>query len=435
MPSRINARYTRSEPRGGFPLRSGSPDPAHNRLAVFWRPLIDLQPSAHSPLRLRAIPHVARWLAEPENPRRAWFSMIGIPGQRTQVLRHAGLNRYDCRSPTDLPPDLQTAEWSNLETALEQFADLGPARRALLVFHLAQLSFCQCAIDLCTDVAVQGDPDRDRYAYEVARVHARTPGHLGTALALFSALSDKAAEPELALAACFQGVGHALHGGTAQHAWPFYERGKRLMERIADDWHGRLVHSRFHRAAVLLHLAYGDRPLVDEHVARAREYHDALILPGLDEPDAMVVEENTRYLLELRIRIASVYDIPAALPACDALLDLDPNCVEALLIAGDAYAASGDFRAAADRYSRAGRLGTGAGALGWYRAGQCLDITGLRVEAVHAMGRCLELDTTAVEPRAYLSAFGSGALAYFAAAADQQSGPPSDLDDSEIADF
>jgi tetratricopeptide (TPR) repeat protein len=385
-------------------------------MALFWRPLIDMQPSAHSPLRLRAITHVARWLAEPEGPRRSWFSMIGVPGQRSQVLRHAGLDHYDCRTPTQLPPALRTAEWSDLVTALERFTDLDSGRRALLVFHLAQLSFCQYAIGLCGDVSLDGDPEHDRYAYEVARVHARTPGHLGTALALFDGLARKAGEPELALAACFQGVGHSLRdGGTAQHARTFYEHAGTLTARVADGWHGRLVSSRFHRAAALLHLANGDRRGVDEHLSLAGEHHDALVVPGLDEPDTMVVQENARYLLELRIRIASVHDIPAALPACQALLDLDPNCVEALLIAGDAHAASGDYSAAAELYGRAGRLGTGAGALGWYRAGQCYEILGLRVEALHAMGRCLELDTAAVEPRAYISAFGSGGVANGAA--------------------
>lgn len=406
---RIHPRYTRSEPRGGFPRRIGEPDPAHNRLAVFWRPLIDLQRSEFSPLRLRAIPHVARWLAQPGRQRRSYFSMIGVPGQRSQVLRHAGLDRYDCRDPARLPTELRTDEWSNLVTLLAHFPDLGPERRALVVFHLAQLSFSQVAVELCSDVSIDGDPERDRYAYEVARVHARTPGHVGTALRLFEALSRKAADPELALAACFQGIGHSLRDGrTARHAPEFHARGTTLEADIAEGWHARLIRSRFHRAAALLNLANGEQRALEEHLAQAQEHHDALTVPGLDEPDMIVVQENSRYLRELRIRIACAHDIRAALPECDALLQLDPNCVEALLTAGDAYAAAGEFRIAADHYSRAGSLGTGAGALGWYRAGQCLDILGRRVEAIHAMGRCLELDTTCVEPRAYLSASGAG---------------------------
>jgi hypothetical protein len=64
----------------------------------------------------------------------------------------------------------------------------------------------------------------------------------------------------------------------------------------------------------------------------------------------------------------------------------------------------GDLAAAARWYVAAGELGTGDGAEGWYRAGQCFERLGWPDRAANAMGRCLELDTTAVEPRRYLAA-------------------------------
>jgi predicted TPR repeat methyltransferase len=89
---------------------------------------------------------------------------------------------------------------------------------------------------------------------------------------------------------------------------------------------------------------------------------------------------------------------------CAQLNTLDPNCVEARLVVGDGHAAIQDWTQAAHWYQKAGELGTGAGAIGWFRAAQCHDLAGDPAAALNAMGHCLELDTTAVEPRTSLSA-------------------------------
>ena len=82
---------------------------------------------------------------------------------------------------------------------------------------------------------------------------------------------------------------------------------------------------------------------------------------------------------------------------------IDPTCAEALLVVGDGHAATGDYATAAHWYAKAGDLGTVSGATGWYRAAQCHHILGEHTTALNAMGRCLELDTTAREPQEYLS--------------------------------
>jgi hypothetical protein len=58
-------------------------------------------------------------------------------------------------------------------------------------------------------------------------------------------------------------------------------------------------------------------------------------------------------------------------------------------------------------YAAAGELGTGAGAVGWFRVGQCYEFAGDRGRAVNAMGRCLELDGVAKDARTFIEAFGS----------------------------
>ncbi|MFG2938311.1 hypothetical protein [Streptomyces sp. NPDC048282] len=402
LPLPVRPAYTRTDPRGALPRRTGLPDIAANRLTPFWRPLIDLRPSPYSPLRLQAIPLVAARLAEPPDAHRpARFSRIGVPGQRHQVLRHAGLDAYDCRTPAGLAPHLRGPHWQNLVDTADAFPDLAAPTRALLLFHLAQLTYCHYAIDLAGAVRPTGDPGHDQYVYEVARVHARTPGHLAGALSLLDELSTTTPDPALALAACFQGVGHSLRGGDGTRAETYLTRGRALAAALRQDtWEAHLGLSRFHRAAALLH------PEDPRHLARAQAHHTALAPsePGQDETTALLAAENARYLLELRIHIT-----PTSAPAlAEELLALDPNCVEALLTAGDAHARAGDLHHAAHLYTRAGQLSTGAGAMGWYRAAQCHLLLERTADAAHAMGRCLELDAAAREPQAYLAALTGG---------------------------
>jgi len=143
----------------------------------------------------------------------------------------------------------------------------------------------------------------------------------------------------------------------------------------------------------------------------AWHHHEEVVAAAPDDEVArMVVVENRRILVESEVK--SVFRVDEEethhrLRAwAEELTRLDPYCVEALLVAGDGYAVAGDWATAAHWYTRAGELGTTAGANGWYRAAQCFDHLGDRDSAANAMGRCLELDTTAVEPRKYLDNFG-----------------------------
>ncbi|MFC6092229.1 hypothetical protein [Saccharothrix lopnurensis] len=392
----IQPRYTRSDPRGLFPVRTGLPELEHNRLAVFWRPLIDMADSPFAPLRLRAVPVLADRLADPAPGRWVWLSMIGVPGLRHQVLRHAGLDHYDCRDPRDLAEDLRSPRWNALLDAMARFAELDFAGRALVVFLLAQLSYPAAAVRLAGDVTPTGDPGHDRYAYEVIRVRARVPGQNAFASAAFREMASVQDDPRLVLAACFQGLGRVLRGNADPAEGEWFRRRGAAVAGLDDGWHTHLVRSRFHRAVGLLELTRGDRGGARREL-RAALRHDAA-LAGRTGVDAVVAAENRRYLLELSVRIGGD-DVRAR---CDELVAADPHCVEALLLAGDGYAAIGDYGGAARWYSAAGELGTGSGAVGWFRAAQCLEHVGDRGGALNAMGRCLELDHTAVEARDYL---------------------------------
>jgi tetratricopeptide (TPR) repeat protein len=379
-----------------------------NRLGVFWRPIIDMSHSELAPTRLRMIRPVAAWIADPSPGRVSWFSRIGVPGMRQQVLRHAGLEQYDCQRPQDMPAELRMPGWQRLVEVLEEFAGLDDWTRALVVFQLAQLSFCHYAIALTGVVAPTGEPDRDHYAYMVARVHARIPGQADRALPVFETLATTTPDPRLALLSCFQGIGHLIRGPHDHGLALRFEEIGRGLGPLPDSWQAHLAQSRYHRALALLRVAER-RPdgMHDELRAAWREHEQLAASAPADETTSMIVTENRLIMLESEIkacfRPGMTETGPKLLDWAGELSGIDPNCVEALLVVGDAYVLAGHYAEAARCYSWAGELGTASGAAGWYRAAQCYDRLGDHISAINAMGHCLELDTTAIEPKHYLT--------------------------------
>jgi hypothetical protein len=415
---KIQSRYTRSDPKAQTPRLAGVQDIDLNRLATFWRPMIDLTDSELAPMRLRFTQPVAEWIADPSVERWSWFAMMGIPGLRHQVIRHAGLDRYDSREPHDLAPELRTPAWERLLDSIERFEDLEPRIRALVVFQLAQLSYGEFVLKICPLPAPTGDPDHDRFAYEVARVYLRYPGRGPETFRLFAHLAETAEDPLLALLACFQGISHAIRiTSDLPLADDFAERGRRVLaERdYPDTWHGTLVRSRFHRSLALLGMTARDLDRMRSELEIALALDAELEVDPADEIDASVALENKRILVEAQIRAASRDDVYRErvdiAELCERLMGIDPYCVEARIVVGEGYAALDDYATAGFWYSRAGELGTAAGAVGWFRAAQCYDFIGDRWGATNAMARCLELDNTAVEAQTHLAASSTRPLA------------------------
>jgi tetratricopeptide (TPR) repeat protein len=155
----------------------------------------------------------------------------------------------------------------------------------------------------------------------------------------------------------------------------------------------------------MLEITQGRRAAAERELDAGFAWH-AQLQPG-DAIAAGLLAENLVYLLEsqLLLRTRATGPDPAAVrETCSMLLASDPYNLDSLLAVGDAYALLGDLETAAGHFARAGWLETSAGAVGWFRAGQCHDALGDRTRAVEAMGMCLELDATAVEPREYLRA-------------------------------
>jgi tetratricopeptide (TPR) repeat protein len=402
----IQRQYSRSDPRGHFPRITEASDIGCNRLAMFWRPIIDMTHSEMAPVSLRMVSLLSSWIAAPGTSRVSWFSRMAVPGQRSQVLRHAGLDAYDAMRPADLAPELRTPSWQRLVDILGGFDALDSGTRALVVFHLAQLTYTRYVITLTQGLPLTGKPADDHYAYEVARARARVPGHASSAIGIFESLAGSA-DPFIAYHACFQGIAHALRAlnqvGTARRFAHLAER----LPAIDGDWLAHMTLSRFCRAMARLLMAEGQPHAVREELDMAWRYQQMMAADAPDEPEArLLTDENLRDLMEFEIESAGVgiIDTPPdrLIEYAKGVIGIDPNAVDARLAAGDGYMAAGDDAIAAHWYARAGELGTTAGAVGWYRAGQCYDRLGDYDSAVNAMARCLELDTTAVEPKQYL---------------------------------
>jgi tetratricopeptide (TPR) repeat protein len=403
MPRRqITRFYTRSDPASPFPRGPGAADPRHNRLMPFWRPLIDMADGELVPLRLRMIAPISQWLAEPEPERWPWFAMIAVPGLRHQVLRHAGLDDYDCREPAGLREQCRNDRWNTLLAAIERFDRLGYPDRALVVFQLLQLTYGEFALRLAGAVRPTGDAGHDRYVFEVARAYARQPGQTATALKIFTELSRSAGFPLLALASCYQGVAHSLRGDGVEIAHAFEERARSLPP-LPDDWRSWLIRSRMHRALAMLRLREGRSAQARRELVTALGCNERLSASVPAGADTLAAWESTRQLLQFQIENADRLGDIDVRPLCAELAALDPYCVEARLTIGDAHAAIADYAEAARWYSRAGELGTGAGAAGWFRAAQCYEFSGDRGAALNAMGRCLELDAAALEAQRFLT--------------------------------
>lgn len=400
----IQPTYTRDDPRGRLPYLTGLPHLDRNRLAFFWRPLIDLADSEVASVRLRMIAPMSEWLADLQTDRWPSFSLIGVPGLRHQVLRHAGLHRYVSHTPTDLPGELRTPGWQRLVEVIAGFSKHHYSAQALILFHLAQLSYVRYALGLAGDVTPNGVPDHDQFVYHVARLHARHPGHASRALRLFGELIAFSRDPVFTLDCAFQGIGHAINAGNLDLAHRFEEHIDQRSIK-PEGWYGCLLRSRVLRALGMLRKAEGQTATALREIDGSLDVANQLAADSgpSGSVERLLALENIRRILEVRIQLAVATGSQEVIDFCERLGRTDPYCVDARLVIGDGYAAIVDYRGAAAWYARAGELGTASGAIGWFRAAQCHHALGERGQAVHAMGRCLELDASAVEPRAYIA--------------------------------
>ncbi len=405
--TKIDMRYQRAKDGPAERWDSPTDDIRFNRLAQFWRPLLSLEECRLAPLRLQMVGYVSDWMVDVDVDHESWFSMIAVPGLRHQVVRHSGLTAWDAPTPGDLPEQLRTERWHRLVDAVERFDSLAVTTKALVIFHLNQLSYCRLALKLAGPVSPTGDYLADRYCHEVARAYSRFPGGSKLAIPIYVKLANDAADRPLALQACFQGIGHSIRRGSSLDvARGLVARGDELVDLGSTAHYWPLTVSRFLRARALLEFR------LDRWTDMGQTLEEALAVNAdfrgrvTSGSDSLIEQENRRIIIEAQLKAASA--LPHYADTVDAaamraeLLEIDPNCVEARLVVGDSHLSEGSIEEAARWYMLAGELGTSSGAIGWFRAAQCFTMIDQEWEAVDAMAHCLALDPSAEEPRQFL---------------------------------
>lgn len=404
----LQLRYTRAEAARETASAPHGRQLEFNRLALFWRPIIDLTDSEYASMRYQFVAPVASWLKEPETARWPLFARIAVSGLRHQVVKHAGLIEYMCEDPSDLPVELRTDRWQVLVDAIARFGNLSYKQKTLVMFQLAQLSLCRFAISLAGVVRATGEPEHDWYAHMVGRIYARYPGGFRLAVPLFEDIARTTPDPVLAVQACFQGIGHSLRNSKElEVASKFHLMGRGIVEkRLSGGWHADLAQSRFHRSIALLRLRQQRYDEIAEEIEAAHAFGDRALGAAEDDIARLVATENRRIIVESQIKAARIPQYRERVDVadrCRELLEIDPFCQYTRLIVGEGFATIGDFAEAARWYSLAGELATAAGALGWFRAAQCFDHLGDRWSALNAIAHCLELDPDVVEARRYIA--------------------------------
>jgi tetratricopeptide (TPR) repeat protein len=235
--------------------------------------------------------------------------------------------------------------------------------------------------------------------YQVGRALGRT-GQARAAVVAYQRLAATTADPAMRANAAYQAGGYGLRRASTTIGPAEAAQMRVASTTRPRTWAEALGLSRLCRLAAInaREPARAARHLDDAY----RQAEAARRLSG----DDLALAENDRQLLDVELDIALLGKVTRAAVDKYALAAgaYDPHCIDHLTRLGLAEAAYGDYAAAANRFEAAGALGTLDGAAAWYLAGQCFDRLGRRGQAAHAMGRCLELDPAAVEPRGYLIA-------------------------------
>jgi tetratricopeptide (TPR) repeat protein len=405
--ARLPRRYTRSNESVPLVRTDRAESLAASPMVRHWRPLLDLSRADAVPLWVGNIPYLGeRICAGPAGePPGVLPSITPVAGLRNQVVLHAGLATWVCRSPAELPAGFQSPAWHRLTTMLADWEHGSGAADSVALTLLNLLSFP----DVVVRVASGRDRLSDDAAYELARAHLRLNGKSAKALAIFDRLAGDSPVPAIRWAALSQSIsarvryhgelgGAAALAGTAVTVAAQHPPGR----SFSDD----VLLSRLLRA-VALWRARADGPAAAGRLLdQASAYQAAAATRAGTAALRQLAAENERLLADAELKLltsASAAHEPHVIAAQAAhLRQLDPWDPEALLAVADGYVAIGDLAAAAEALTMASDLGTMAGAVAAWRAGLLWKELSEPAKAASVFRRCLSLDPNAVEPRAEL---------------------------------
>ncbi|HEY1213787.1 MAG TPA: hypothetical protein VGE93_09180 [Bryobacteraceae bacterium] len=383
-----------------------------NLVAHYWRPLVDLTSNPDVSHKLKMTMLSNKRLGD-EDSLIPWMSRLGVAGLRNQVLRDSGLDAYKAPLVVDLQDRLRTPGWDHLIDLMSQKDKLSQGQRAAVAHHLAQLSYCDIAVKWTGRITAADGEGAPLLASTVARAMARLPDKLDDALTIFQAISSANSIPkEVRVLASTQFVALSARRKNNVGMSEPIERNVRAMcgadpENLQGSFILNIALSRFYRAAALASLLRSGILAAQDDLGTSRLFHSqaSKLVPD-DVVAREILAENDRILIETDLKLGcrepAAYDSTDLRSLIDTLNRIDPNCIDVRLLCGDGYVAVGDTEAAAVSYARAGELATRDGAVGWFRAAQCLDVLGQTERAAVAMAHCLSLDPFADEAITYL---------------------------------
>ena len=384
-------------------------DKGRSLAQALLQPFIDLEHCAEGPLYARGLEQY--WIAFVDGRYPRFALQRTLPAEfRRQLFIELGLDEYAVEDPRDLPPQLRSRKWNAVCSALEDWAGLTIDQRGRLLLLLHALGLYSMIPRLVPDI-VDLDISRSDYAclaylrasaHYVLHLKDRVADYAEADLSEFKAIVREA--PRNALTAFNAVIKILTH--KAKVLAPVCELNEWLIKAeeitaavmaAADDFTGKLVLSRYYRAAAFLPQREGNRAEVIRVMDLAEQQASSMTPMG--RAQELLYLENLHPVLESRTKEAIwLGDLDLALSRALRVTELDPYDPKPWLELGQVRLRRNEITAAAEAYSVAAILGPPATAIAHHMTGQCF--RDLKQPALAALffKIALEVDPRAISP-------------------------------------
>jgi tetratricopeptide (TPR) repeat protein len=380
------------------------------------RPLVDLGPCEQGPLYARGLEQYWKAFVEAQRPR--FVLQRTLPWQfRTQLLKEIGLAEYQVDDPRELSEAFRNTRWNILCDAVENWTALTTDQQCRMILLLQALCFYKLISNRVPPLIERInylEPNDAEIAFwgATARYLLDLPdrvadyGHAN--LSEFENIAAKAPRDDpTALNAALKILVHkAKVGEPAEELIADRARAEQLLESIlstCDLFTGKLLTSRFYRAAAFVPQRLGDRLEVVRLMDLA-EHHALAMIPA-DIAQELIYLENLHPVIESRTKEALwLGDLDLALSRALRVIDLDPYDSRVWLELGQIRLLRKELALAAEAYAFAAVLGPPASAIARHMAGVCFRELGQPFLAAFFLNSALQIDPSAVSAHEQIQA-------------------------------
>ena len=388
--------------------RSGQKWPPLPELLL--RPFIDLEPCGQGPLYARGIEQY--WNALAEECRPQFALQRALPAIfRAQFLSEIGRLDDIVEDPRQVPAPLRSARWETLCQAIDSWHELSADRKCRVVLLLHALCFYALISRLVfelddTEIAADRCQAELAYWWASARYMSNLRGpakdYVGADMADIERIARLGRDGgPVAVNATLKLLVHAAKtGAPADRLRGLQAQAEQTVDAVvaeADVFTGRLLLSRYYRAAAFVPQRQGLRADVIRMMDLAEQYAASLI-PS-DDAQELLYLENLHPVLESRTKEALwLGDLDLALSRARSVVDLDPYDPRTWLELGEVRSRRGEIAEAAESYAVAATLGPPASAIARHMAGTCYRDLGQPMLAGFFFKEAAEADGRAISP-------------------------------------